>query len=233
MSVCPGACYATCEVVDGLDLGNLGRPDAGKRSSAVSPAQLRSVLIYSYATGCYPRRNIAQVIYDSLAFRYIPCNRHPDQSTPAIRQGDLGRVCGDAQGRAREPGKLLRRRQPRRHQDPGQRQASQSPILGHAETTEAHLRAQVQELQELAEQVAGPKVSDELTVPKELKRLVGRLVASGEAKGEIEPRAAKCLVGEQAKYKAKLILREKEAAADVDTAAIEIRVSDGANLRNQ
>ena len=56
--------------------------------------------------------------------------------------------------------------------------------------------------------VAESNCSQPLSVPKELKRLVGRLAASGEAEGEIEPRAAKCLVGEQAKYKAKLILRE-------------------------
>ena len=44
------------EVVEGLDLGDLERAYAGKGSAAYHPAQLLSLLIYGYATGCYSSR---------------------------------------------------------------------------------------------------------------------------------------------------------------------------------
>ncbi len=67
----------------GLDLGDLERAYAGKGSAAYHPALLLSLLIYGYATGCFSSRKIEQATYDSLAFRYIVCNRHPDHDTLA------------------------------------------------------------------------------------------------------------------------------------------------------
>ena len=71
------------EVVEGLDLGDLERACAGKGSAAYRPALLLFLLIYGYATGCFSSRKIEQATYDSLAFRYIACNRHPDHDTLA------------------------------------------------------------------------------------------------------------------------------------------------------
>jgi transposase len=42
---------------------------------------LLSLLIYGYATGCYSSRKIERATYDSLAFRFIAANGHPDHDT--------------------------------------------------------------------------------------------------------------------------------------------------------
>ena len=79
------------EVVESLDLGDLERAYAGKGSAAYHPALLLSLLIYGYATGCYSSRKIEQATYDSLAFRDMACNRHPDHDTLATFRKRFGK----------------------------------------------------------------------------------------------------------------------------------------------
>src|SRR3989338_8401192 len=79
------------EVVEGLDLSKLESAYAGRGSAAYHPAMLLSLLIYGYATGAYSSRKIERASYDSLAFRFIACNQHPDHDTLASfrrRHGD-------------------------------------------------------------------------------------------------------------------------------------------------
>ena len=71
------------DVVEGLDLSALVRAYAGCGSDAFHPATLLSLLIYGYATGTFSRRKIERATYDSLAFRYIACNLHPNHDPPA------------------------------------------------------------------------------------------------------------------------------------------------------
>jgi transposase len=66
------------EVVEGLDISALERADAGRGSLPYDPAMLLSLLIYGYATGRYFSSNIERATYDSLAFRFIAANTHPD-----------------------------------------------------------------------------------------------------------------------------------------------------------
>ena len=40
-------------------------------------------MIYGYATGCFSSRKIERATYDSLAFRFIAANSHPDHDTLA------------------------------------------------------------------------------------------------------------------------------------------------------
>ena len=65
------------DVVEGLDLSALVRAYVGCGSEAYHPATLLSLLIYGYATGTFSSRKIERATYDSLAIRYIACNRHP------------------------------------------------------------------------------------------------------------------------------------------------------------
>ncbi len=53
------------------------------------------MLIYGYATGTFPSRKIERATYDSLAFRYIACNRHPDHDTMATFRRRFGTVSLD------------------------------------------------------------------------------------------------------------------------------------------
>jgi hypothetical protein len=53
----------------------------GSGSAAYHPATLLSLLIYGYAMGTYSSRGIEAATYESLAFRYIGANSHPDHNT--------------------------------------------------------------------------------------------------------------------------------------------------------
>ncbi len=206
------------EVVEGLDLGDLERAYAGKGSAAYHPALLLSLLIYGYATGCYSSRKIGRATYDSLAFRYIACNRHPDHDTLATFRKRFGKefetVFVEVLQVARE-NPLSRFGTVSLDGTKIHANASRHSALsyGHAEAIEAHLKAEVQELLALAEQADGVNVPDGMSVPEELKRREDRLAAIAAAKGKIEARAAERYAREQADYQAKLTAREAKALA--------------------
>jgi transposase len=81
------------EVVDALDLSQMIRRYAGRGSDAHHPAVLSALLIYGYATGTYSSRKIEAATYDSLAFRYIAGNTHPDHDTLAsFRRRFIGEI---------------------------------------------------------------------------------------------------------------------------------------------
>jgi len=73
------------DVIEGLDLSELGRAYTGRGSEAYHPAlllsRLLSLLIYGYPTGTHSSRKIERATYDSLAFRFIACDQHPDHDT--------------------------------------------------------------------------------------------------------------------------------------------------------
>src|SRR5216684_1170137 len=71
------------EVVSKLDLHELKMPYAGVGSEAFNPEMLLAMLFYGYATGVFSSRKLEQATYDSLAFRYIAANTHPDHDTIA------------------------------------------------------------------------------------------------------------------------------------------------------
>ena len=69
------------EIVEQLNLAALRREYRGAGSAAYHPEMLLALLIYGYATGTFGSRRIEQATYDSLAFRYIAANSHPDHAT--------------------------------------------------------------------------------------------------------------------------------------------------------
>ena len=69
------------DIVDQLDLSGLTRQYRGAGSAAYHPSMLVALLLYGYATGTYASRRIEQASYESLAFRYIAANTHPDHDT--------------------------------------------------------------------------------------------------------------------------------------------------------
>jgi hypothetical protein len=71
------------EVVEGLNLRALERAYGGRGSAAYHQALLLALLIHGYETGFYSSRTIKRATYNSLAFRNIACNRHPDHDTLA------------------------------------------------------------------------------------------------------------------------------------------------------
>ena len=205
------------DVVEGLDLSALERAYAGRGSEAYHPATLLALLIYGYATGTFSSRKIERATFDSLAFRYIACNRHPDHDTLATFRKRFGQEFQSAFVQVLQ---VARENQLSRFGTVSldgtkiHANASRHSALsyGHAEKIEAHLKAEVQELLALAEAADQSSVPDGVSLPDEIKRREDRLAAIATAKAKIEARAKERYEQEQAEYAAKMASRaEKEA----------------------
>src|ERR1039458_5206230 len=71
------------EVIDGLDLRAMSGDYRGFGSAAYHPRMLLGLLVYGYATGVFSSRKLERATYDSVAFRFIAANDHPDHDTLA------------------------------------------------------------------------------------------------------------------------------------------------------
>src|SRR5437899_765215 len=71
------------EVIDGLDLSAMSKSYRGAGSASYHPALLLGLLVYGYATGVFSSRKLERATYDSVAFRFIAANEHPDHDTIA------------------------------------------------------------------------------------------------------------------------------------------------------
>jgi transposase len=76
------------EVVDGLDLRALSGAYRGSGSALYHPTVLLSLLVYGCATRVFSSRKLERkATYDSVAFRSIAANDHPDHDTMATFRG--------------------------------------------------------------------------------------------------------------------------------------------------
>src|ERR1700693_5814371 len=66
------------DVIEQLNMSELKQGYAGRGSDAHHPAMLVALLLYGYATGAFSSRALERASYDSIAFRYITANTHPD-----------------------------------------------------------------------------------------------------------------------------------------------------------
>ena len=65
----------------------------GSGSASYHPQLLLGILVYGYATGVFSGRKLERAIYDSVAFRFIAANDHPDHDTIAtFRRGFLKEI---------------------------------------------------------------------------------------------------------------------------------------------
>jgi transposase len=197
------------DVVEGLDLSELERAYAGRGSAAYHPALLLSLLIYGYATGTFSSRKIEQATYDSLAFRFIACDQHPDHDTLASFRRRFGEQFAAIFVQVLEVARENRLSRFGTLSLDGTKlhaNASRHSALsyGHAEKIEAQLKAEVQQLLELAEAADHSAVPDGVDLPEEIQRREDRLVAIAAAKAKIEARARERFEREQAEYQAQL-----------------------------
>ena len=205
------------DVVEGLELSALERAYAGRGSDAYHPATLLALLIYGYATGTFSSRKIERATYDSLAFRYIACNRHPDHDTLAVFRKRFGQEFQSAFVQVLQ---IARENQLSRFGTVSldgtkiHANASRHSALsyGHAQTIEAQLKAEVQELLALAEKADEAEIPDGVKLPDEILRREDRLAAIAAAKAKIEARAQERFGREQAEYEAKLARRTAKEA---------------------
>src|SRR6202047_2553117 len=71
------------EVIDGLDLSGMVRSYRGTGSAGYSPAFLLGLFVFGYSAGVFSSRKLERATYDSVAFRFIAANDHPDHDTIA------------------------------------------------------------------------------------------------------------------------------------------------------
>ena len=206
------------DVVEGLDLSELERAYAGRGSDAYHPALLLSLLIYGYATGSHSSRKIERATYDSLAFRFIACDQHPDHDTLSNFRRRFGAqfaaIFVQVLQVARE-NQLSRFGTVSLDGTKIHANASRHSALsyGHAEKIEAQLKAEVQEMLALAEAADRSAVPEGVSLPDEIKRREDRLAAIASAKAAIEARARARYEREQAAYHVTLAQREAKQKA--------------------
>lgn len=81
------------EITDKLDFSKVYRQYKGKGSAAYDPKFLLSLLFYGYSTGVFSSRKLEAATYDSVAFRFLAGNQHPDHDTIAVfRKRFLGEI---------------------------------------------------------------------------------------------------------------------------------------------
>ena len=66
-----------------MDLCQVYSSYSGKGSTPCDPKLLLSLIFYGYSTGVFSSRKIETSTYDSVAFRFIAGNHHPDHDTIA------------------------------------------------------------------------------------------------------------------------------------------------------
>ena len=69
------------EVIEQLDLSAFVKAYRGSGSASYHPSMLLGLLVYGYATGVFSQ--VERATYDSVAFRFIAVNDHPDHDTIA------------------------------------------------------------------------------------------------------------------------------------------------------
>lgn len=204
------------DVVDQLDLGALEGRYSGRGKKAYHPSVLVAVLFYGYATGVYSSRALERASYDSVAFRFICANLHPDHDTLAefrkSFRAELSALFVQILGVAQQMGMLkLGRVALDGTKIKANASAHKALSWKHALKLEAHLKAEVTELLKKAESADASDLPDGLDIPAELARREDRLKGIAAAKAEIERRSRQREAGERAEYEAKLAARKAKA----------------------
>src|ERR1700719_1422752 len=206
------------EVIDGLDLRALSGSYRGSGSASYHPAVVLGLLVYGYATGVFSSRKVERATYDSVAFRFIAANDHPDHDTIAtFRRRFLPQIEGlfvKVLLLARAMGVLnlgtVALDGTKIHAN-----ASRHSALSyeHAGKLEAQLKAEVAVLLAKAEAADKADVPDGMSIPEELERREERQQKLAEARTKIAARASERFAREQAEYEAKIAAREAKAKA--------------------
>jgi transposase len=203
------------EIVEQLNLQKIKAAYTGRGSQPYNPDMLVALLFYGYATGVFSSRKLETATYDSVAFRYITANTHPDHDTIAtFRRRFLDElktvfvqilsIAGEMEvlklGNVSIDGTKIKAN------------ASKHKALSYeyACRLEAQFKAEVDELLKKAEAADKADIPDGMSIPEELAIRAKRLEKIAQAKAEIERRAAERYAFEQQQYEEKLAERAKK-----------------------
>ena len=205
------------EVIEGLDLRAMTGSYRGSGEASYHPRLLLGLIIYGYATGVFSSRNLERATHDSVAFRFVAANEHPDHDTIAtFRRRFLKQIEAlfvQVLGVAREMG-VLKLGTVALDGTKIHANASRHSALSyeHASKIEAQLKAEVADLLGKAEAADQADVPDGMQVPDELARREKRLAEITRAKAVIEARAKERHARERAEYEARMAEREAKQA---------------------
>jgi len=202
------------EIVSQLDLGEIVGHYSGRGPKPWPPSMMVSLLFYGYATGVFSSRKLERASHDSLAFRYICANHHPDHDSIANFRRRFAQqlegcftqilLIASAMGALKLGTVSLDGTKVKAN-------ASRNRALSwdYANKLEEQLRAQVEELMRASEAADNAPFGDDIDIPAELKRREGRLAVIAAAKVEIQRRAEERHRREQAAYEEKLAERRR------------------------
>lgn len=156
-----------------LDLAALYAKYGSRGGEPYAPEMLLGLLLYGYATGVFSSRKIERATYESVAFRFIAGNVHPDHGTLAAFRRlflpELKDLFVQVLLLVQEAGVLklgtISLDGTKVHADASKRKAVSYKRLLELET---QLRTEVEELFALSEQSEQPEVLDGLVVSKEI-----------------------------------------------------------------
>lgn len=203
------------ETVETLDTTILEDAYDRRGSEGYHPKMLLALLFYGYATGTFSSRKIEEATYDSVPFRYVAANQHPDHDTICtFRRRFLEELEGlfvQILEVAVEMG-LLEVGDVALDGTKVKANASKHKALSYeyAQELEKQLTEEVEELMEKAEEADVEELPDETSVPEEIARREERLEKIREAKQTIEERAQKRHEEEKAAYGEKMEKRREE-----------------------
>jgi transposase len=203
------------EIIERLNLSLMVNSYRGSGSASYHPQVLVAIIVYGYATGVFSSRKLEQATYDSVAFRFVAANSHPDHDTIATFRkkflAEIEDIFLQVLLLAKEMGML-------KFGNVGldgtkiHANASKHSALSYeyASKIEEQLKLEVSELMAMAEAADKADIPEGMSVPDELARREERLKAIAEAKAKIEARADERYAREKAEYDAKMAVREEK-----------------------
>ncbi len=195
-----------------LDLSALYAHYGQRGGEPYAPEVLLGLLLYGYAIGIFSTRKIERATYETVPFRFIAGNLHPDHDTLATFRHTFLQELQDLFVQvlmlAQEAGVLklgtISLDGTKMHADASKRKAVSYKRLLELET---QLRAEIDELFALSEQREPPEMPDGLVVREETARRQDRLAHLVQAKAVIEARAQERAAAEQADYEERMAQR--------------------------
>jgi len=206
------------DVVSQLDTSEIENSYSGRGSDAWPPKTMISLLFYGYATGVFSSRKLERATHDSVAFRYLCANHHPDHDSIATFRrrflSELEALFVQILHVGREM-ELIKLGHVSLDGTKVKANASKHKALSwaHACKLEAQFKSEVKELMRLADEADASDLPDGFSIPEELAIREKRLAAIHDAKTKIEERAAERHARDMAAYEEKVAAREAKEKA--------------------
>jgi transposase len=201
------------DIVDKLNFKHVYNSYKPGGSKAYDPRMLLSLIFYGYSTGVFSSSKIETATYDSVAFRFISGNHHPDHDTVStFRKRFLPEIKAwfkEILLIGKELG-LLKLGNIYIDGTKVQANASSHSAMSYEyiQKLERQLEEEIDKLLELANATDEKEQDIELDIPREIQRREDRLKKIQEAKTIIEQRAEERYKEEKKAYDEKIRHRE-------------------------